>query len=86
MPGPEFSTPYIIVYFIFNDLGQEVLVHFVDIGGIVDHHCFTKCNFLLIIVQINKGVIKSSIDTLPFIIPSPTKLRRDIVMLPSVIP
>jgi hypothetical protein len=33
---------------MFNDLRSEVIVHFVDIGGIVDHHCF---NFQLDIVR-----------------------------------
>jgi hypothetical protein len=31
---------------MFNDLRWEVIVAFVDIGGIVDHHCL---NFLFII-------------------------------------
>ena len=30
---------------VFNDLRREVIVRFVDIGGIVDHHCLM---FLLI--------------------------------------
>jgi hypothetical protein len=29
---------YIVVFFIFNDLRREMIVRFVDIGGIVDHH------------------------------------------------
>jgi hypothetical protein len=24
---------------MFNELRQELIVHFVDIGGIIDHHC-----------------------------------------------
>jgi hypothetical protein len=31
---------------MLNDLRSEVIVHFVDICGIVDHHCL---NFLFII-------------------------------------
>ena len=27
--------------FVFNDLRSDVVVCFVDIGGIVDHHCIT---------------------------------------------
>ena len=34
---------YIVVFFIFNDFRREMIVRFVDIGGIVDHHCL---NFL----------------------------------------
>ena len=33
-------------YFMFNDLMCKVIVHFFDIGGIVDHNCL---NFLFII-------------------------------------
>ena len=32
----------------FNDLRREVIVLFVDIGGIVDHHCL---NFLFIMIM-----------------------------------
>ena len=38
-PGPEFQNLYALVFFMFNVLRWEVNVHFVDIGGIVDHHC-----------------------------------------------
>ena len=42
--------------FIFNDLSREVVVHFVDIGSIVDYHClnflFIKTSNVKIIVQI----------------------------------
>jgi len=31
--------PYVVVYFIFNDFWSEVIVRFVVIGEIVDHHC-----------------------------------------------
>ena len=35
--------------FVFNELRWEVIVCFVDIGGIVDHHCL---NFLFIIALV----------------------------------
>jgi hypothetical protein len=41
-------TPYVVVVFVFNDLRQEEVVRFVDIGGIVDHDWI---NFLFIIVN-----------------------------------
>ena len=28
---------YVVIFFMFNDLRGEVIVHFVDIDGIVDH-------------------------------------------------
>ena len=40
---------YVINFFVFNDLRWDVIVPFVDIGGIEDHHCL---NFLFIIVNI----------------------------------
>ena len=45
-PGPEFPSSYVVVFFKFNELRWEVIVCFVNIGGIVDHHCD---NFLFII-------------------------------------
>ena len=35
---------------MFNDVRSEVIVRFVDIGEIVDHHCL---NFLFITVKLN---------------------------------
>jgi hypothetical protein len=35
---PRFSTPYVVVFCVFTDLRSEVVVRFVDIGGIIDHH------------------------------------------------
>jgi hypothetical protein len=32
---------YVMVFSMFNELRQELIVHFVDIGGIVDHHCLS---------------------------------------------
>jgi hypothetical protein len=41
MPGSEFPRPYAMFFFSsLNGLRSEVIVRFVDIGGIVDHHCF----------------------------------------------
>ena len=37
--------PDVLIYFMFSDLRQEVVVCFVDIGWIVDHHYY---NYLLI--------------------------------------
>jgi hypothetical protein len=31
--------------FVFSELRRELVVHFVDIGGIVDNHCL-NCLFL----------------------------------------
>jgi hypothetical protein len=40
MPGSEFPRPYAMFFFSsLNGLRSEVIVRFVDIGGIVDHHC-----------------------------------------------
>jgi hypothetical protein len=35
--GPGFPTPYVVFFYMFNDFMSEVIVCFVDIGGIVDH-------------------------------------------------
>ena len=43
-PGPRFSPSYVLVFLCLILL--EFIVRFVDIGGIVDHHCL---NFLFII-------------------------------------
>ena len=47
--GPRLPTWYVLVCFIFNGLRWEEIVHFVDICGIVDHHCL---NFLLLMVNL----------------------------------
>jgi hypothetical protein len=36
----------VVVFLVFSELKEEVIVCFVDIGGIVDHYC---SNFLFII-------------------------------------
>ena len=53
-PGSGFPTSYVMAFFCSNYLRREVIVCFVDIGGIVDHHCL---NFLFItkIYNINQG-------------------------------
>jgi hypothetical protein len=38
------ATPYMVVLFIFNELRREVVVCFVDIGGIVDHNFLYRQN------------------------------------------
>ena len=38
--GPWFSMPFVTAFFEFNDLRSEMVVHFVDIDRVVDHHCF----------------------------------------------
>ena len=44
LPKPEHGLPSSdVVLFMFNGLVWEVVVCFVDIDGIVDHHCL---NFL----------------------------------------
>ena len=50
-PGPGFSTLYVVFFVFFlcsvsSVLRLEVIVRFVDIGGIADHYCL---NFLFII-------------------------------------
>ena len=53
-PGPVFPRPYAIMplsfFFVFNGLRWEVVVCFVDIGGIVVLHClnflFIECSWL----------------------------------------
>ena len=38
-PGLWFSTSYIVIFFMFNDLWWDVMVCFVDIGWTVDPPC-----------------------------------------------
>jgi len=40
-----FLTSYVMVFVMFNELRLEVIVHFIDIGGLVDNYCL---NFLFI--------------------------------------
>jgi hypothetical protein len=34
----EFLTPSVVAVFIFNDLMWKVVIYFVDISGIINHH------------------------------------------------
>jgi len=43
---PRFPTSYVVIIVLFNELRWELIVTFVDIGGIVDHYCL---NFHFII-------------------------------------
>ena len=43
-PGPGFTSS-VMVFLVFSELRWEVILHFVDIVGIVNHHCL---NFLFI--------------------------------------
>jgi hypothetical protein len=48
VPGPVFPTSYVVVFFLlgFNNLRKKVLVRFVHIDVIGDHHCFILiCSF-----------------------------------------
>ena len=44
-PGPGFTMSYVVVL-LFSELRWVVIVHVVDIGWIVDHHCL---HFLIMI-------------------------------------
>ena len=44
-PGPGFTTSYVMVFLVFSVIRLDVIVHFVDIVGIVNHHCL---NYLFI--------------------------------------
>ena len=46
-PGPGFPILYVVDFVcVFSELRREMIVCFVDTGGIVNHHCL---NFLLVI-------------------------------------
>jgi hypothetical protein len=47
---PGFLTLYFTVFLCLMLWGEEVIVRFVDIDGIVDNHCL---NFLFLLVEIN---------------------------------
>ena len=40
VPGPGFSAPYVVVFFVIKGLRLSggLIVRFVDISEIVDHH------------------------------------------------
>ena len=46
-----------MVIFVFNELKQEVIDYFVDIGGIVDHHCLYFPFFKLHTKNVTKYLI-----------------------------
>jgi hypothetical protein len=48
--APGFPTSYVVVLFCFNELRREEIFRFVDIGGIVDHHCFNI--FFMILMKL----------------------------------
>ena len=37
-PGPRFPTSYDVVFCVFSELRWEIIVRFVDIGGIADNY------------------------------------------------
>jgi len=56
-PRHRFLTTYVMVFFVFSELWWEVIIPFVDIVGIVDHHCL---NFFHIMIWISyKQTIKN---------------------------
>jgi hypothetical protein len=52
-PGPGFPTSYVVVVLMFSDLTWEVIVRFIDIGEIVDHH-YLNFPFITISAQYRK--------------------------------
>ena len=64
-PGPWFPMPKVVVFFfVLNSFRWEVVVGFVDNGGIVDYHCL---NFLFIILyfvitELSVGMTTEGID------------------------
>ena len=56
-PGSEFPRPYAMFFFSsLNGLRSEVIVRFVDIGGIVDHHCLNVL-FITCLYQSNVNML-----------------------------
>ena len=47
--------PYVVVFSVFNDLMWKVFVRFVDIGGIVYHHCSLSDVHIARLVDITLG-------------------------------
>ena len=47
---PWFPTSHVVVFFVFSQLKWEVIVRFVEIGGIVDHHYLTFFAFYGVIL------------------------------------
>jgi hypothetical protein len=60
--GSGFPTSYIIVFFfMFSELKWEVIVHFVDIVGVVTHHYL---NFLFIIIRVRAMVFNTTFNNI----------------------
>jgi hypothetical protein len=55
--GPGFQMHYVTVFFVFNDWRWEMIICFVDIGGIVDHQCLTFFRWGIIICFVDIGGI-----------------------------
>ena len=45
-------------FFVFSDLRQEVVVRFVDIGGIVDHHRLHFLSIMTCFFQVTVIIVK----------------------------
>ena len=43
--GPAFPSTYVVDFFMFSELRQEVVVRFVDNGGLVDHQSLFNLSF-----------------------------------------
>jgi len=48
------SKSNVMVFFVFSRFRSEVIVHFVDIGAIIDYHCL---NFLFIMYDNNPRLL-----------------------------
>ena len=42
LSGSGIPTLYVMVFFEISELSREVIFRFVNIGGIVDHHCLIR--------------------------------------------
>ena len=58
---------------MFYELRWEVIVRFVDIGGIVEHHCL---NFLFLKSEIYLIYISKFLDVDSMVQPRPEKYRK----------
>ena len=61
--GHGFPTDMSLATCVFSGLRWEEIVSFVNIGGIIDHHCL---NFLFIIKQF-KHLVKMNLNIMMFI-------------------
>ena len=53
-----------MVFFVFSELSWEVIVHFVDIGGIDDHLTVPHCLSFLFIIDIIKTNFQLLVTTI----------------------